>query len=286
MSGEITEVTENDIALSADQVKAQVQRIQKVMEAVMKDNHHYGVIPGCGNKPTLLKPGAEKLMMTFRLAADPQVEDIPTDDGKTFRVVCRITNQATGAFLGAGVGECSSKESKYHWRNAVSQKEYNATPDDMRRVKYGKNYENNQVRTNPADLSNTILKMAKKRALVDAVLTVTAASDIFTQDIEDMPTEVLGKNTVGNSHYQKPAPQGKGNKLSAEQIEMIGDKIKTINDKINKEEHPLITRVDIQGHFKVDSVKDLEAKDINKIMTFLDILKAKRVSKASTKKQD
>lgn len=32
---------------------------------------------------------------------------------------------------------------------------------------------------NPADYYNTCLKMAKKRALVDAILTVTAASDIF-----------------------------------------------------------------------------------------------------------
>jgi len=40
---------------------------------------------------------------------------------------------------------------------------------------------------NPADYYNTCLKMAKKRALVDATLTTTAASDIFTQDIEDDP---------------------------------------------------------------------------------------------------
>ena len=39
---------------------------------------------------------------------------------------------------------------------------------------------------NPADHYNTVLKMAKKRALVDAVLTTTAASDIFTQDLEDL----------------------------------------------------------------------------------------------------
>jgi hypothetical protein len=32
--------------------------------------------------------------------------------------------------------------------------------------------------------------MAKKRAQVDAVITVTAASDIFTQDIEDLPDEI------------------------------------------------------------------------------------------------
>ena len=42
-----------------------------------------------------------------------------------------------------------------------------------------------------ADTYNTVLKMAKKRALVDATLTATAASDIFTQDLEDYtPPEV------------------------------------------------------------------------------------------------
>lgn len=40
---------------------------------------------------------------------------------------------------------------------------------------------------NPADYYNTCLKMGKKRAFVDALLTCTAASDIFTQDIEDEP---------------------------------------------------------------------------------------------------
>ena len=40
---------------------------------------------------------------------------------------------------------------------------------------------------NPADYYNTALKMAKKRAQVDATLTVTAASDFFTQDLEPLP---------------------------------------------------------------------------------------------------
>jgi len=45
---------------------------------------------------------------------------------------------------------------------------------------------------NPADYYNTVLKMAKKRAHVDAILTATAASDIFTQDVEDMPEVIPG----------------------------------------------------------------------------------------------
>lgn len=39
---------------------------------------------------------------------------------------------------------------------------------------------------NPADSFNTVLKMAKKRAYVDAMLSGTAASDYFTQDIEEI----------------------------------------------------------------------------------------------------
>jgi len=45
---------------------------------------------------------------------------------------------------------------------------------------------------NPADYYNTVVKMGKKRAFVDATLTVTAASDIFSQDLEDMPEVFKG----------------------------------------------------------------------------------------------
>lgn len=209
--------------LSAVDMRKQVNLIQQIMKEVMQDKQHYGTVPGCGNKPTLLKPGAEKLMMTFRLAADPQVEDIPTDDGITVRVTCRITSQATGAFLGAGVGEASTKEEKYNWRSAVCDEEYDETPADRRREKWYKgwgkepNRKVKQIRTNPADVANTVLKMAKKRALVDAILTVTAASDIFTQDIEDIPSENLGNGRGGNGGGRgkvdppkKKAPDGNG----------------------------------------------------------------------------
>ena len=46
----------------------------------------------------------------------------------------------------------------------------------------------------PFTFINTVLKMAKKRALVDAVLNISATSGIFTQDIEDIPREA---NTKG-----------------------------------------------------------------------------------------
>lgn len=190
--------------LTAVDVRAQVNLIQEVMKAVMQKDQHYGVIPGAGTKPTLLKPGAEKLMATFRLAADPVVEDLSVTDIFRYRVTCRLIAQSTGIFVGAGVGECSSDEEKYKWRFAISDAEYAATPEDRKRIKYKRDGQINQVRTNPADVANTILKMAKKRALVDAVLTVTGASDIFTQDIEDMPAEIFDKGQTSKPPIGKP----------------------------------------------------------------------------------
>ncbi len=199
--------------LTAVEIRAQVNLIQEVMKAVMKDGHHYGQIPGAGNKPVLFKAGAEKLLFTFRLSADPEIEDLSTGDGIRYRVRCKVYDR-TGAYLGAGVGECSSDEEKYRWRAAVCKEEYDETPEDRRRMKYAKRrdggtYRIAQVRTTPADLANTILKMAKKRAQIDAALTVTAASDIFAQDLEDLPEELreaVAENAA-NKENGKPDPE-------------------------------------------------------------------------------
>jgi len=168
-----------------------VATVQEVMRAVMKPDVHYGKIPGAGDKPTLLKPGAEVLCMTFRIADTYEVEDLSTSDMIRYRVNCIGTHQTTGIVLGSGLGEASSSEEKYKWRKAVCKEEFEATPANMRRAKFAKAkgggfYMQEQVRTEPADLANTVLKMANKRAKMAMTLNVTAASDCFTQDLEDM----------------------------------------------------------------------------------------------------
>jgi hypothetical protein len=179
-------------SLTAADVRAQVNLMKDVMDEVMQEGVHYGKIPGTNSK-SLWKPGAEKLMATFRLAADPEVEDLSANGEIHYRLKVRLTS-ASGAFIGAGIGECSSSEEKYAWRAAVHKKEWDATPENRRRVKfYRDGKEAQQVRTNPADVANTILKMAKKRAQVDAVITATAAGDLFTQDIEDLPDEIVAE---------------------------------------------------------------------------------------------
>lgn len=184
----------------AKELRAQVAIIQDVMKSVMQNNQHYGVIQGCGDKPVLLKSGAEKLMATFKLGVDPEIEVEDTGDSLTYRVRAKLFNIADGNFVGCGVGEASTLEDKYNWKASVSDAEWNAIAEDRKRIKYAKPYNGwdgttKQVRTNYRDVANTVLKMAKKRALVDAVLTCTAASDIFTQDLEDFD-DVLRQNLV------------------------------------------------------------------------------------------
>lgn len=190
-------------ALSAADIRAHVNLIQEVMKAVMKKNTHYGVIPGC-KQPSLYKAGSEVLLATFRIAVSLQVDDLSTPDEIRYRVQAIGTHQS-GNIVGTGIGECSSGEEKYRWRKAVCDEEFDDTKENMRRIKYAKNYgkveKQKQVRTNPADLANTVLKMAKKRAQIDLTLTATAASDIFTQDVEDLPEE-LREGENGPAEYE------------------------------------------------------------------------------------
>lgn len=199
----------------ASEIVADARLVQEVVRSVMigpsKENPvgvHYGTIPGTP-KPTLYKAGAEKLASVFRLAIEPRVTDCSTPDEIRFRVEARVTSAASGVYLGSGIGECSTREAKYQWRAAVSSREFAATPADRRRIKFGRAADGaqdvEQVRTEPSDLAGTVLKMAKKRALVDAVLTVTAASDIFAQDLEDLD-ETLRQSLMGTENQDSPKP--------------------------------------------------------------------------------
>lgn len=183
--------------------------VQEVMRAVMKPDVHYGKIPGAGDKPTLLKAGAEVLCMVFRIADSYEVTDLSTADCIRYRVNCIGTHQTTGIIMGSGLGEASSSEEKYKWRKAVCHDEWEETPANMRRVKHargkgGTTYKMEQVRTEPADLANTILKMANKRAKMAMVLNVTAASDCFSQDLEDMD-EALRDHLARHGEDEAPA---------------------------------------------------------------------------------
>jgi len=217
--------------LSVSQVKEQVQVLQRLMAEVLIDGEHFGKIPGAGDKPTLFKAGAEKICSMFRIVVDPEIEDLSTDDEIRYRIRCRGLTM-DGRLIGVGVGEASSNEEKYKWRAARCDEEWKEADEGRRRRTWKPKYQGGkvlykggkkvyvkilQVRATPADVANTILKMANKRAKVDLCLTVTAASDIFAQDLEDRPSvaEEPGEaqtpiKSPKSKSSTKGKPKGKG----------------------------------------------------------------------------
>ena len=258
--------------LTALELRAQVNRIQEVMRSVMQEGQHFGKIPGAGDKPTLLKAGAEKLIMTFRLAPETEVEPLFLEGGIGYRVKVKLLT-FDGRFVGSGVGECSSLEEKYKWRGAVCDEEFDETPIDQRRIKYSKKSDKvtkiKQVRTNPHDQANTILKMAKKRALVDATLTTLGASDIFTQDIEDMDPEMLRKDNSSS-------PQTSVRKEPPRKVETNGDLISEAQAKrlfaLSHEYHvPLDSLKEyLKEHYGIDSSKQIKKPDYEAICKWVE----------------
>ena len=164
---------------------AKIQQMQNVVQKTLKKGHDFGEVPGT-SKPTLLKPGGEKICMLFGL--NPEYEFLQTTedyDKEFFSYNIRCTLFRNRQPVAQGVGNCNSKEKKYRFVNVDTIPETYIGQSEEYTDKYGRvRYKIN----NPdiCSLVNTILKMAKKRAFIDAVLQVASLSEVFTQDIEDM----------------------------------------------------------------------------------------------------
>lgn len=198
--------------LRADDVLAKVALVQEIKEKLMVEGEDYGVIPGC-KLPTLKQSGAEKLCMAFRLVPDYDlpVVQIHENGHRTVTVKCKI-NDITGRLLGAKYSSCSTLETKYRFRKGEricpkcgvaaiikGKDEYGGGwlcfkkkegcgakfPDGAPEIE-----EQETCRIeydNPADYYQTVLMMAQKRSHVATTRQVTAASSVFTQDVEDLP---------------------------------------------------------------------------------------------------
>ena len=223
-----------------------IGQFQAIVRRELKDGLDFGVIPGT-NKPTLLKPGAEKLAKLLNCYDDYEIIERIEDWGKPlfrYLIRCTLIEMSSGTKVSSGLGECNSYESKYRYRWIEEEnlplgvrkedlksrdgrktlfefdfalekrettgkygkpKEYwdafdKAIKDGTARrtekeTKSGKKMFGHEMTIgttqyqapNPDifDQINTILKMAKKRALVDAALSAGRLSDLFTQDLED-----------------------------------------------------------------------------------------------------
>lgn len=175
--------------------------LQGFISNELKEGIDYGKVPGY-SKPTLLKPGAEKVCQYMKLSIEYKVEHRYEEWQKGlfhFEVRVMLRQKDGTLVVVEGIGSCNTKEEKF-----ASQ--------------------------NPYSIINTVLKMAKKRALVDAVLNVSATSGIFTQDIEELPNnnEMKGgevpitKNQLKKIH-QLVKEQGMSPATAKEMMKMMFD---------------------------------------------------------------
>jgi hypothetical protein len=201
--GAIARASELEVA----EVAARVTKIRAIAQSVMQEGKHFGNIPGV-DKPSLLKPGAELLCLTFQLAPKFKQKERRTGDHLEVVTTCTLI-AANGREVGSAIGSCSTRESKYAYRKGGRTcpscgkvgsllKSKNEPEWFCWRKKDGCGAtfgldvpeiasQNPDRIPNPdlPDTWNTVRKMADKRALVAAVLIVTCASDLYTQDVEE-----------------------------------------------------------------------------------------------------
>lgn len=216
--------------------KARLVEFQAFVKDYLVKDEDYGTIPGTP-KPTLLKPGADKLTEIYGLADDYAIEtrvenyqsEPPLFD---YTIKCTLTTRRDGRLVGTGLGSCNSWEGKYRFRQAnrkcplcgkeaiiKGKEEYGGgwlcfKKKDGCGAKFAEGdksiegQESGKVANDDiCTLKNTILKMAKKRAKIDAVIAVTRSSGIFTQDMEDMEHDSNGHTapqTLAEGKVVKP----------------------------------------------------------------------------------
>ncbi len=111
-------------SLTIPDMAQRMMSLADVSRGVLKLGVDYGTIPGAGDKPTLLQPGAQKLAifygLTHEFVIDAQTEDWSGADhnGEPFfryRVRCILYNEA-GAYVGDSYGDVNSWETRYRYR--------------------------------------------------------------------------------------------------------------------------------------------------------------------------
>ncbi|KUG04017.1 hypothetical protein ASZ90_018543 [hydrocarbon metagenome] len=206
-------------AISVAEAKQRVQMLQDFVKEMMIPGQDYGIVPGI-SKPTLFKPGAEKLTDIFGFSKQVQIINRIEDwDNGLFGYEVKVSlinkrNQLTEA---EGIGSCNTREKKYR----------------------------NQ---DPYNVVNTVLKMAKKRALIDAVLSATRSSGLFTQDVEDLeihhnsnPAPPVSTIPSASSNPSKPSmitpPQLKKIQILAETIGMTPQELQSLIHEMFRVNH-------------------------------------------------
>ncbi len=212
LNNEKNEVKDNNPAVHYDKWESLITFIKKAGKLLIPKIDYYSI--NKDSSPSLSKAGAEKICFLFGVVGDYKVEkeifDLKTDL-IYYRISCTLRDPS-GIKRAEGYGSASNHDTK-------AAKKVKAIVAD-----------------------NAILKMAKKKALVDAALNIGMLSGDFTQDLEEMMKidktdhfiavgkfQRMGLYTLAKSLYF-PNLKGKANDIQkAKASKLVNEAVKRYN---------------------------------------------------------
>ena len=215
------EVSDNSISALSDRMKKMKAFVKDQMEEGL--DRDYAIIPYT-TKPSLLKAGAEKLLLLFKVGFRYEILHQNIDlvmNEISFMVRAVFYRKTDGFVIGEHIGYASNQEAKFqHFKRA--------------------------------DGVHTLLSMAQKRALVGGARSVTGASDYFTSDTDDMDENDL----LGNQNKKTD-----GNKFIDANRERAGEFVITFGQYKNKKIKDLSThQVTSYINYILENAQDGELK--------------------------
>lgn len=206
-----------------EEAKAKFEQVREFTAKCLTKGTDYGSFAGV-SKPSLLKPGAEKISTLFGLTPKFACTDrIMNWNGEGnpdnepffyFEYKCELYKG--GEYVSSCIGSCNSWEKKYRYRKGElicpncgkplrKDKNGNGFYCWTKQGGCGATFTSNDPRVanqkvgdvknfDTAEQVNTFQKMAQKRAFIGAVLIACNLSEYYTQDIEDMASFAVSED--------------------------------------------------------------------------------------------
>ena len=227
----------------------EINSIQEFVKSLLKPGEDYGTIKYTKNgkemetKPFLYKSGAEKIAYALGLRILVDIVDKVIDENEiAYTIKCRLVRN-DDVVVSEGFGVASTSEYKF-WKQ-VNESMKAGMPKDV------------AMRS----ISNTILKMAEKRAVVDAALHIFALSGFFSQDEDYVKDEIKSEGGhVETPKHDTPKPKQQKPIQKSEPISDVDDG--SIQESI---ENVIIEQIEIlmdNGLIDKKFVDYLSTKDI------------------------
>jgi len=226
-------LTVGDLRTRIQEETEQRKLITEFISKHMKEGIDYGKIKvrtkdgrEVESKPSLFKPGSEKFCSLFHLrpvfVRDDETWEMAGKVPGLFAYKCQLI-APNGAVVGEGRGAARLSE-KAGWTE------------------------------------NNAIKIAEKRAQIDAVLRTGGLSDFFTQDLEDMPEIIEGE--IREVEKRSDATQ-QDTPATEAQTRAIFAHIKRLG----------ITEEDLKQRFAIESFSNLTKKEASALLSDLSRLK-------------